>query len=96
VVVGVNRYALDEEEPYEPLRVNPAIEAEQVARLGELRAGRDESALRRALSGLRQSAEGTDNVLYPLRDALRLRATIGEVCDALRDVWGRYQPADQF
>ncbi len=96
VVVGVNRFVLDEEEPYQPLRVDPAIEAEQAARLAQLRAGRDQAAVDAALSRLREAAAGTDNVLYPLKDALRLRATVGETCHALRDVWGRYQPAERF
>jgi methylmalonyl-CoA mutase N-terminal domain/subunit len=96
VVVGVNRFVLDEEEPYQPLRVDPAIEAEQAARLRDLRSARDNAAVEAALSRLRAAAEGTDNVLYPLREALRLRATVGETCHALRDVWGRYQPAERF
>jgi methylmalonyl-CoA mutase N-terminal domain/subunit len=96
VVVGLNRYALDEEEAYQPLRVDPAIEAEQAARLARLRAERDAGAVDEALSCLRQAAEGTDNVLYPLKEALRLRATVGEVCHALRAVWGRYQPVERF
>jgi methylmalonyl-CoA mutase N-terminal domain/subunit len=96
VVVGVNRFALDAEEPYEPLRVNPAIEAEQAGRLAELRGSRDAAAVRRALDELRKAADGSDNVLYPMRDALRARATVGEVCHALRDVWGIYRPSDQF
>jgi methylmalonyl-CoA mutase N-terminal domain/subunit len=96
VVVGVNRYALDEEEAYQSLRVDPAIEAEQVARLARLRAERDSEAVDEALSRLRQAAAGTRNVLYPLKDALRLRATVGEVCHALRAVWGRYQPVERF
>jgi methylmalonyl-CoA mutase N-terminal domain/subunit len=96
VVVGVNRFVLDEEEPYQPLRVDPAIEAEQAARLGQLRASRDNRAVEAALSRLREAAEGIDNMLYPLKEALRLRATVGETCHALRDVWGRYQPAERF
>jgi methylmalonyl-CoA mutase N-terminal domain/subunit len=61
-----------------------------------LRAERDDPAVTRALSSLQQAAAGTANVLYPLRDALRLRATVGEVCDALRKEWGRYQPVERF
>ncbi|MGW4807714.1 acyl-CoA mutase large subunit family protein [Kitasatospora sp. NPDC004272] len=95
-VVGVNRFQLAEEEPYEPLRVDPAIEAQQAARLARLRADRDSSAVRRALSQLRKAAEGTDNVLYPMKEALAARATVGEVCDALRGVWGTYVPVDRF
>ncbi|HZN18732.1 MAG TPA: methylmalonyl-CoA mutase family protein, partial [Micromonosporaceae bacterium] len=96
VVVGLNRFALDEEEPYQPLRVDPAIEAEQAARLDALRRDRDGAAVRRALGELRAAAGGKDNVLYPMRDALRARATVGEVCDALREVWGRYQPTERL
>ncbi|MFJ7155645.1 methylmalonyl-CoA mutase [Streptomyces sp. NPDC101118] len=96
VVVGVNRFALDEEEPYEPLRVDPAIEARQAERLARLRAGRDGGAVAAALAELRRTAAGTDNVLYPMREALRARATVGEVCGALREVWGTYVPADAF
>ncbi|MFI6855459.1 methylmalonyl-CoA mutase [Streptomyces sp. NPDC050416] len=92
VVVGVNRFQLDEEEPYEPLRVDPAIEAEQAERLAGLRAERDQRAVDAALTALRKAAHGDDNLLYPMRDALRARATVGEVCDALRDVWGTYVP----
>ncbi len=95
-VVGVNRFTLDEEEPYEPLRVDPAIEAEQRARLEVLRSSRDGDAVARALDAVRAAAEGSDNVLFPLRDALAARATVGEVCHALRGVWGTYTPADAF
>jgi methylmalonyl-CoA mutase N-terminal domain/subunit len=96
VVVGLNRFALDEEEPYEPLRVNPAIGAEQATRLATLRAERDQAAVDAALATMRAAAEGTDNVLYPMKEALRLRATVGEVCDTLRGVWGLYRPTDTF
>jgi methylmalonyl-CoA mutase N-terminal domain/subunit len=96
VVVGVNRFTLDEEEPYQPLRVDPTIEAGQAARLAKLRAERDDAAVADALDRLREAAEGTGNVLYPLREALRRRATVGEVCHALRAVWGRYQPVERF
>jgi len=95
-VVGVNRFAAAEEEAYEPLRVDPAIEAEQRARLARLRADRDGDEVAKRLDEVRAAARGTDNVLYPLREALRARATVGEVCDALRDVWGTYRPHDSF
>ncbi|MET8191648.1 acyl-CoA mutase large subunit family protein [Streptomyces sp. NPDC005133] len=96
VVVGVNRFQLDEEEPYEPLRVDPAIEAQQAARLAKLRAERDQGAVDEALGRLKKAAEGTDNVLYPMKDALAALATVGEVCNALREVWGTYVPTDAF
>jgi len=96
VVVGVNRYQLAEEEPYEPLRVDPAIEAAQTERLERLRAERDGADVATALAAVRAAAAGTTNVLVPLRQALAARATVGEVCDALRDVWGTYQPTERF
>lgn len=96
VVVGVNRFRLGAEEPYEPLRVDPAIEARQAARLAKLRAERDQGAVDSALAELKRAAEGTANVLHPMKDALRERATVGEVCDALREVWGAYVPTDAF
>ena len=96
VVVGVNRFVLDQEDPYEPLRVDPAIEAAQTARLVDLRSRRDEAAVKVALEQVRSAAGGTDNVLPPLRAALSAYATVGEVCDALRAVWGTYQPTERF
>ncbi len=96
VVVGVNKFTVDEQQGYEPLRVDPAIEAEQAERLATLRASRDAGAVSRALDAVKRSASGTDNMLYPLRAALLARATVGEVCDALREVWGVYQPADVY
>ena len=96
VVVGMNRFRLDEEDPYEPLRVDPAIEAQQAERLATLRAERDQAEVDRHLVALKEAAEGTDNVLFPMKEALRARATVGEVCNALRDVWGVYSPPDAF
>jgi methylmalonyl-CoA mutase N-terminal domain/subunit len=96
VVVGVNKFASEQEEPYEPLRVDPAIEAQQCERLAKLRSERDNEAVERHLGELKKAAQGAENVLYPMKDALRARATVGEVCNALRDVWGVYSPPDAF
>ncbi len=95
-VVGLNRFTLDVEEPYEPLRVDPAIEAQQCERLQTLRAKRRAGEVERNLDDLRKAADGTDNVLPPMKAALAELATVGEVCDALRDVWGIYSPPDAF
>src|SRR6266702_7555021 len=92
VVVGVNRFTTGADESYAPLRVDPVIERQQTARLAELRAGRDNAEFKRRVDDLSRAAAGTGNLLYPLREALRARATVGEVCDALRDVWGAYKP----
>jgi len=94
VVVGVNRFVRPDDERYEPLSVDPAIEAEQIGRLAELRSDRSAGEVDRTLTALKRAAEGTDNVLYPMADALRARATVGEVSDALREVWGTYRPPD--
>lgn len=96
VVVGLNRFTIDAEEPYEPLRVDPTIEAAQAERLAGLRRSRDSGAVERALAELRAAADGMENVLYPMKEALRARATVGEVCGTLREVWGTYRPTDRF
>ena len=96
VVVGVNRFVIDDEEAYEPLRVDPAIEAAQAARLAALRKERDTDAVEAALADLGKAAHGTENVLPIMREALRLRATVGEVCHTLRAVWGVYHPVEHF
>jgi len=96
IVVGVNQFTIDEHEKYEPLRVDPSIGQAQQERLAVLRAERDQAAVDAALVALKAAAQGSENVLYPMRDALRAHATVGEVSDALREVWGSYTPADTF
>src|SRR6266516_872256 len=81
IVVGVNKFVADGEEPYQLLRGDPSLEAAQAARLARLRQERDSEPVARTLSALKTAAEGSENVLYPLRDALRADATLGEVCD---------------
>jgi methylmalonyl-CoA mutase N-terminal domain/subunit len=94
VVVGVNKFISEAESGYQPLPVDPAIEEEQVKRLAQVRAGRDSDEWRRRIGELKRTAAGQENVLVPLRSALAAQATVGEVCDALRDVWGTYRPPD--
>ena len=95
-IVGVNKFEIDAEEDYEPLRVDPAIEAEQIARLETIRATRNNTEVQRALSELKRAAEGTENLLYPMKQALAAQASGGEVADALRLVWGTYEPKEFF
>jgi methylmalonyl-CoA mutase N-terminal domain/subunit len=95
-VVGLNKFILDEEEPFELLRADPQIEADQCERLAVLRRERDNDAVSRGLDALRTAAGGTDNLLLPMKEALTARATGGEVAHALRDVWGTYVPNDAF
>jgi methylmalonyl-CoA mutase, N-terminal domain len=94
VIVGVNQHVLETEEHYEPLRVDPTIEAQQAERLAALRADRSAGDVKRGLDELRQAAEGTDNVMPAMKAALAARATVGEVCHALREIWGTYTPVD--
>jgi methylmalonyl-CoA mutase, N-terminal domain len=96
LVVGVNAFTSTEGEPYQALRVDPAVERTQAARLAELRDRRDAAQTRRCLDDVRRAAAGDGNILYELREALRALATIGEVCNALRDVWGVYKPPDVY
>jgi methylmalonyl-CoA mutase N-terminal domain/subunit len=93
VVVGVNRFA-DAEPAHIPIfQPNDEVAREQVAALARIRAERDNVAVNAALEALRRAAQGTENVLYPMREALKRMATVGEVCGVLRAVWGEYRPA---
>ena len=92
VVVGVNRYVEDDAEVEEILSVDPATERGQIERLKEFKANRDAELVARRLDELRETARGTGNLLHPLRAALADRCSVGEVCGALRDVFGEYQP----
>jgi methylmalonyl-CoA mutase N-terminal domain/subunit len=89
-VVGVNKYTLDEKEPVEILRIDPAGERAQVARVREHRARRDGSRVDAALAAVRRAAEGSANLMPPILDALRAGATFGETCDQMRAVFGEY------
>jgi methylmalonyl-CoA mutase N-terminal domain/subunit len=92
VVVGVNRHIEDDEEPVTLLQLDPAIAEAQAKSLAEVRDQRDGAAVRSALAELRDAAKGSDNLLVPMREALRRLATVGEVCDTLREVFGVYRP----
>jgi methylmalonyl-CoA mutase N-terminal domain/subunit len=92
VVVGVNRYVEEDAEVEEILRVDPAGERAQVERLEQFKADRDQELAARRLEELREAARGRENLLRPLRRALADRCSVGEVCGALRDVFGEYQP----
>jgi methylmalonyl-CoA mutase N-terminal domain/subunit len=91
VVVGVNRFVDDKDTDTPVLRVDPALERDQVARTRAVRNARDQGRVDKALAELRSAAEGETNVLYPMKTALAEMATVGEVSDVLRDVYGTYQ-----
>jgi methylmalonyl-CoA mutase N-terminal domain/subunit len=92
VVVGVNRLQIEEEPPKDLLRVDPAVRISQIERLEGLKSERNNEKVKDILSDLRKAAGGTDNLMPIILEAVRVYATLGEICDALRDVFGEYQP----
>jgi methylmalonyl-CoA mutase, N-terminal domain len=97
VVVGVNRYALEEEQPIELLRIDPALERKQIERVQAVRASRDGAAAEAALARLKEDAEhGDRNLMEPILAAARAYVTMGEMCDALREVWGTWRETPVF
>ena len=92
VVVGVNRFVEDDEQQMELLRVGEGEAERQVERLTAWRAARDGAASASALAAVERAARGSENLLPPIREALRVGATLGEVSDALRAVFGEYRP----
>src|SRR3954471_24138724 len=92
IVVGVNKYEEDDIEVPDLLRVDPESENQQVARLEAFKADRDQAKVDGRLEELRDAARGKDNLLPYIKEALRDRASLGEVCGAMQDVFGKYQP----
>jgi methylmalonyl-CoA mutase N-terminal domain/subunit len=92
IVVGVNKFVDDSIEITDILRVDPESERDQVARLKAFKENRDGSVVAERLQAVRDAAAGTDNLLPVLRAALKDRCSMGEVCAAMRDVFGSYQP----
>src|SRR5437588_7691811 len=90
VIVGVNRFTEGEEEQIELHRLDPAAEKRQLERTARVRAERNAGEAKRALSAVRATARGDGNLLIPMREALRLRCTVGEICNTLRDEFGTY------
>jgi methylmalonyl-CoA mutase N-terminal domain/subunit len=96
VVVGVNRYQLEDEAEIEILRIDPALEAKQIARVQALRDRRDSVEVERTLARLKQGAERDENLMPLLIDASRAYVTMGEMCDALRETWGTWRETPVF
>jgi methylmalonyl-CoA mutase N-terminal domain/subunit len=92
VIVGVNKFTVDNEPEPEVFPIDPALEQGQKERLARFKAARDMSAVAARLHDVKAAAGGTQNVLYPMKEALRAGATLGEVSDALREVFGVYTP----
>jgi methylmalonyl-CoA mutase N-terminal domain/subunit len=97
IVVGVNRYELGEEQPLEILRIDPDLERQQVERVQALRARRDSAAAESALARLQEDAAREDrNLMPPIIEAATAYVTMGEMCDALRGVWGVWRETPVF
>jgi methylmalonyl-CoA mutase N-terminal domain/subunit len=95
VIVGVNEYVM-EEKPIPTLYIDETVADQQVESVERLKARRDQTRVTAALEGLKAAARGTDNLMFPILEASRAYATLGEMCDALREVWGEYQEAPVF
>ena len=96
IIVGVNRYELEDEPEIEILKIDPALEGEQIARVQALRAKRDSATAESTLARLKAAAAGADNLMPPLVEASKAYVTMGEMCDALRDVWGTWTETPVF
>ena len=96
IIVGVNAFQAEREEPIEILQIDESAQERQAEKLARLRARRDNALVGRALDALRRAAGGSENTMPPILDAVRAYATLGEICDALRGVFGTYQEASQI
>lgn len=91
IIVGVNEFAMKEDRQPDTLYIDEKVEREQVAMLQDLRRTRDNDRVNRTLDAVRETARGTGNMVYPVLEAVREYATLGEICDAMRDVFGEYR-----
>ena len=91
IIVGVNKFVTDQVDDVDILRVDPESEQRQLTRLKAFKECRDQAAVEAQLDALRDVARGEGNLLHPIRAALAADASIGEVCGAMRDVFGEYQ-----
>ncbi|MEE9417952.1 MAG: methylmalonyl-CoA mutase family protein [Desulfatiglandaceae bacterium] len=91
VVVGVNRFQTEEEKPTNLLRVDPEVRVGQIEQLRRLKSERDDEKVKQSLAALKAGAEGKDNLMPLILDAVRAYGTLGEICDVLRGVFGEYQ-----
>jgi methylmalonyl-CoA mutase N-terminal domain/subunit len=95
-IVGVNRFVAEEEPPIPILKVDESVERDQIARLRAFRERRDGVAVKEALDRLRRACSTTENTMPRILDAVRGRATMGEICDVFREVWGQYREPTAF
>jgi methylmalonyl-CoA mutase N-terminal domain/subunit len=90
VIVGVNKFTEQGEQPIEVLQIDEWAERKQIERLTALKSRRSASEVEKSLGALRRAAEGTENTMPYILDAVRAYATVGEICEALKDVFGSY------
>jgi methylmalonyl-CoA mutase N-terminal domain/subunit len=91
LIVGVNAFVETDETPIPILYIDDRAGEAQLGRLEEVRRRRDQARVESSLEALRAAARGTDNTMYPLLECVRAYATVGEMCDVLRAVWGEYE-----
>jgi methylmalonyl-CoA mutase N-terminal domain/subunit len=96
IVVGVNKYVTDTVDDVDILKVDPEAEKRQLERLSKFKENRDQAGVEAKLAELKRVSEGEGNLLHPIRDALAADASIGEVCGAMRDVFGEYKGGTFF
>jgi methylmalonyl-CoA mutase, N-terminal domain len=96
VIVGVNRYRQDDEQELELLRIDPALEEKQIARVRSLRERRDRAAAGAALAKLKEGAAGDANLMPLILECAKADVTMGEMCDALREIWGVWRETPVF
>ena len=94
IVVGLNRFQVEEEKPTNLLRVDPVVRTLQIERLKKLKSKRDDAAVEKCLAGLKQGAQSDRNLMPLILEAVKVYATLGEICDVLRGVFGEYQPVN--
>jgi methylmalonyl-CoA mutase N-terminal domain/subunit len=96
VAIGVNKYRIESKIPFGAFRIDPAIEQKQIERLNQVKKERNAKAVREALEFVREVAKGDENLVPPVLEAVRAYATVGEICNVLRDVFGEYQGREYF
>jgi len=96
VVIGVNKYQLEEEPPANLLKVDPQVAERQVEKLNRIKQNRDQTQVVETLKAVREAAAGKQNLMPPILDAVKSYATLGEICGVLRDVFGEYQQRISF
>lgn len=96
IIVGVNQFADQSSEGYQPHKIDPTIETKQVAALAAIRSARDQSEVAASLSAIQVAAQSGDNLLYPIERAILVMATVGEICEVLRSIWGEFVPAESM